>query len=315
MKDLLIAFFGKTLNMSADAVTSLLTEDGTGLKPEALATLLEADKKRVEVFTAEINKLKEEKTTAFDNGHKKATAEVLDARDAELRTKFGIKSDAKGLDLITAIITAEAAKAGKEITDEQVKQHKLYQELQLNSKKELDAAVKVVNDEMTKMKQDLAKKETFNRVKSMALAEFEKLNPIQNPDATIAENQRNRLFFSELEALDYEVDAAGNVTVKKDGKIHVNEHGHPITFADVVKGITISNFGVNAADPRDPPGGKDPKNPGAGGNGSYKVVKPKDRTDYLNQAAKLKAAGMKAEEYSAALKQLDQMWEEVKKAS
>jgi hypothetical protein len=95
----------------------------------------------------------------------------------------------------------------------------------------------------------------------------------------------------------------------------VNEHGHPITFADVVKGITVSNFGVNAADPRDPPGGKDSKKPGAGGNGSFKVVKPKDRNDYLAQAAKLKAAGLKAEDYSTSLQELDKMWEEVKAAS
>ena len=314
MKETLIAFLSKTLNMTADAVTSLLTEDGTGFKPEALATLLDADKKRVEVFTGEIATLKSEKQTAFDNGHKKATAEVLDAKDAELRTTYGIKSDAKGLDLIKAIVGAETAK-GKDITEDQVKQHKVYQDLVLKSKTETDAAVKTVTDQMDKMKQDLMKKETFNRVKSIALTEFEKLNPIQNPDATIAENQRNRLFLSELEALDYEVDAAGTVIVKKDGKLHVNEHGHPITFAEVVKGITVSNFGVNAADPRDPPGGKDPKKPAGIGAGTYKVLKPKDREDYLAQAAKLKAAGMKAEDYSAALKELDNMWEEVKKAS
>ena len=308
MKDQLIAFFGKTLNMSADAVTSLLTEDGTGLKPEALATLLEADKKRIETFTSEIATLKVEKQTAFDNGHKKATAEVMDARDSELRTRYGIKSQAKGLDLINEIVGAETLKAGKDVTEDQVKQHKTYQDLLLNSKKEKDDAIAEVKGQMDKMKQELERKETFNRVKSLALAEFEKLNPVQNPDAVIAENQRKRLFLDELEGFDYDVDASGNVTVKKDGKIHVNEHQHPISFADVVKGIAVSNFGLNAADDRDAPGGKDKPKP-AGGNGTFKVTKPKDKADFLAQSKKLKEAGLKEEEYSKNLNELVKMYE------
>lgn len=302
MKETLIAFLSKTLNMTADAVTSLLTEDGSGFKPEALATLLDADKKRVEVFTGEITTLKSEKQTAFDNGHKKATAEVLDAKDAELRTKYGIKSDAKGLDLINEIVGSETLKAGKEVTEDQVKQHKVYQDLLLNSKKEKDEAIKAVTEQMDKMKQDLERKETFNRVKSLALAEFEKLNPVQNPDAVIAENQRKRLFIDELEGFDYDVDASGTVTVKKDGKIHVNEHQHPISFADVVKGIAVSNFGLNAAEDRGAAGGKGAA--AAGSNGAFKVTKPKDKADFLLQSKKLKEAGLKEDEYSKLLNEL-----------
>lgn len=308
MKDQLIAFFGKTLNMSADAVTSLLTEDGTGLKPEALATLLEADKKRVEVFTTEIERHKNEKKGSYDNGHKTGLAEALDGFEAQVRTKFGNNSKAKGLDLINEIVGAETLKAGKEVTEDQVKQHKVYQDLLLNSKKEKDEAIKTVTDQMDKMKQELERKETFNRVKSLALAEFEKLNPVQNPDAVIAENQRKRLFLDELEGFDYDVDASGNVTVKKDGKIHVNEHQHPISFADVVKGIAVSNFGLNAADDRDAPGGKDKPKP-AGGNGTFKVTKPKDKADFLAQSKKLKEAGLKEEEYSKNLNELVKMYE------
>jgi hypothetical protein len=316
MKELLVQFLSKAYNMQADAAAALFNADGTGFTDDALTKLLEADKAKVEGFNTQINQLRLDATTAFDKGHKKAKSEALDGYEEEIKKAYNIKSESKGLELIKELITANA-KGGKDISKDDVERHPHYQDLVLKSKNETEAAVKLVRDEMAKMQSEQKRKDTLQRTHKLAIDKFEGIGANESTDPKVKSLQRELLLLGVLNGLEYEfdeTDATKEPTVKKDGKLHTNAHGHAITFSDLINDIALSNFGLRAADNRGAAGGRD-SNQGTGNAGdAFKVTKPVNREDYIAQYSKLKASNLDKEAYNKAVIQLDTEWEAVKKS-
>lgn len=230
-KEFLTAFLGKTLNIPADKVASLLNDEGTEIKAEALTELLALDATRVQKF-------KDDNATHFENGQKKATKELMVDFEKKVKEKYGVNSDKKGDELIDEIITTKSN--DKSAVDEtKVKTHEAYVNMQNELNKKI---VETENNWKTKWdthQKEIAKKEVFSGV-------LKKADTIL-PGFALPENEQLKANQKKLLALDlqeYEFEPQGDndfIVKKKDGTLATDEHGNRITYEELVK-TTASKY-------------------------------------------------------------------------
>jgi hypothetical protein len=225
IKEFLSAFLGKTLNLPADKVASLLNDEGTELKPEALDTLLAADATRVQAF-------KTENQTYFDNGVKKATKEVLTDFEKAVKEQYGITSDKKGTELIADLIAAKT-NAGS-LDESKVKLHPSYLALETKMAQAIAEKDKEWKGKYEGFEKQVAKEKTLASVfkkadvllEGFALPENEKLR----------ENQKTLLKI-QLEKFGYQVNGEELIVTDADGKAVEDGHGNKKSFDAIVKEI------------------------------------------------------------------------------
>lgn len=266
LKQTFIKFLMIALGLTAKEAEAKVP-DGTEDFAPILEDLTKAHKLKVEA----------QKTEDFDQGHQKATLEILNKRDEEIKEKYGIKSKKKGAELLDEVIAAKVPdpKNPDSIPADVVKKHPAY----LERERELSTQVKEAKDETaTKVKEvqdSYAQKESFTKVGNTFLDRFRGMNPVLPEDKEKAARQEARLL-KELEASDLvfqlqdgqdplilERAEDGTTKRKEDG------HGNPIKFDDFVRN-TADNFGFEfrAGEPRSTPGGNQntntpPVTPGA----------------------------------------------------
>jgi hypothetical protein len=296
LKELLTGLVSKAYKLDESGVASLFNDDGETLKDDALQTLLNKDVERV----TELTKGSKEK---FDEGYKKAQKEVLSARETEIKEKYGITSDLKGLELIDAVIAATAPNAG-ELTDEQVKKSKPYLDLKESIPTEVQKATKAIADEYNNFKQGVEKTKLLGVVKNKALPLLESWNPILSQNPTVASNQKS-IFERELESLQYRMDGERVILLDEDGKTDkLDAHGQRVDFEKHIRGIADKYYdfkqGVDKGSPEN-------KNDGGNGDGKDKKYVVKDESDFKQQFVTAKTPQEKAGIYTA--------WEQTQKAA
>lgn len=298
--EFLIAFLGTTLNLDKDAVAALLNADGSP-KPEALKTLTEKDAARVAGINA---KGKEQ----FDNGYKKAEKEILTKMEKELKEKYKLTaSDKQGLELIEEIVetTKPAPGKTKEITDDDVMKHPKYKELQLKAEADLKKTKEELEGKLTETQTAQKKRETFEKVKTQALAQLDSMHPIFSSDPVKAANQK-AIFLRELESFEYDVKEDGSITVLKDNKIYKNAHENIVSFKDLAKEIADKYYDYKKAEDRGAP--PPPGDGGAGSGAKVDVKKPTSRKEYDDQVMALRSNKLLADkDKETALIELDKL--------
>ncbi len=236
-KDILIAFLGKTLNRPVEQVAPLLYkkgDDGEALTEElaenALDELIRLDADRVA-------KLKPNTKEFFDNGFKKAEAEISAKHEKMLREKFGIDTEGKlkGDALLDAIKAAMAEKQDAPMPTDKVKIHPDYLAMERAYQKQLEEK----DNEWQNKLRDL--ETTFTREKSWAensgdiRKAFKALNPVLSKDAARAEAQVELFVNTYFRDYDFKPTEDGRKLVMKDGARVDNAHGHPLYLDDLVK--------------------------------------------------------------------------------
>lgn len=225
MKEFLTAFLGTTYKMPAEKVASLFNEDGT-VKDNALQDLLTVDATR-------IASLKSEGQTMFDNGFKKAQSEVLSLREKEIKEKYGVTTDKKGLDLIDEIVTAKAGQK-VEMEPEKVKLHPEYIKLQDDLTNKLKTTETELNQKYKTLEEGYAKEKTFGVISKKAdsilagygLPEDEKLS-----------NNQKKLLHLQLNEYSFQPNGEDFIVVDKEGKVVNDEYGHRKSFDSLVNEI------------------------------------------------------------------------------
>lgn len=279
MNKVLLEFLSKTLNLDEAGVASLFNEDGSP-KDDSLQRFLDLDKARVAKL----------QTGKFDEGFKKAQKETLTKLEKDLKDKFGVDSDKQGVELVEAIVTAKTP-AGPEVTDEMVKKHKVYLDLQESIPTKVKEAVKAKETEFNYFRSQIERKETLANVKAEAQKYFEELKVVLPADAAKAERQKN-LFFREIEAGNYRTETVDGkirvILLNEKGEDDVDEHGNRKDFASIIKAKITDTFEVAASDPKRSPGG-------AGGAGASTVKVPKNKEEYIQAMGTAKDAKERAE--------------------
>jgi hypothetical protein len=255
---LLRALLGKGYKMPKTEIDKLLSEETTDEDGET--QVIEGDQARIGKLTTP------KKGETFQDGYAKAKKEVLTDFEKTLREVYEVDSDATGNELIDAIIAAKAKPGAKEVTEDDVKKHPVYQ----NAEKAHKAALKQVQTEwetkLTERENQYKKGETFNTVASKALAKLTGMNPVLPANAKVAANIQ-RSFLDGLKQFDYEVQG-DRIVVMKDGKVVDDGHGHSLEFDKLIEDhasgfyeFRQNNGGSNGGN------GKNEGSGGAGGNG------------------------------------------------
>jgi len=282
-KELLTGVLTKAYNKTSEEIAELLYEkaadsDEVTLKEGALDLVLDWDLKRVERLKSSATLDK----TQIKNLRDQHIKEIMEDFEKKIKATYGSESTSKGIDLVKEIIDQVSE---CDITDEKVKQHHLYIELEkLKSREDYDALQNDFND--FKLNQD--KISRLTTVKSNVLSIFSNLNPIESQNTVVAQTRRED-FLNKFEQYDYEIQDNGDHLILQHGNRKEDQHGNPVKFTDFVKGIAEQNYDFAQSVPRGSPG----NTPGGNGGGSHIDV-PKDEKEYLARQANLMAKGDKA---------------------
>jgi hypothetical protein len=282
-KKLLRAFLAKVLKKSDGDIDAIL-DASNGTEDSVLAELLDLDKTRV----SELTKPKDGQT--FQDGYKKAKKEVLSTLEQELKDKYEIESDATGIELVDAIVTTKAKTGKKELTEDDVKKHPVYQQAETAHKKALKEANTQWEAKLNEQTTQYKKGETFNVIKSKALEIRNAMQPVIPGNPKVASNVE-AAFISSLNGFEYDLqDNGARIVIMKDGKVVDDGHGHSLDFEKHVKDSAAgyyefkqNNGGGNAGN------GEQGGGSGAGGAGGTSggvkypdgITKPKTYEDLM----------------------------------
>lgn len=292
MDKFFLELLSKILGLDEAGVTALFNADWSP-KDDTIQKLLELDKTRV----ATIQKGK------LDEGYKKAQKEIMSKFETEVKTKFGIDSDAVGLGLVEAIIESKAPR-GDGITEEQVKKSKTYLDLSESIDTKIKDAVKAEKQIHETYKSEVERGKSISVVKQKALTVFESLKPILSTDPAKAAKQKE-LFLQQFEQGNYRLEGERIIMLNADGTDRTDEHAKRVDFESVVKETAASVYDFQVTDPKNSPAGGGAGGAGGGGGAAKPVVK--DEADYMAQFYAAKTPADKIAVTTA--------WEELKTAS
>ncbi len=269
-KEILAQAFKVILDVEEKQVAELFDSEGS-LTDTSLQTILDLDKARIKAIRDENAT---EITAATAKGYSKAQAEILDGKEAEIKKKYGVKSDKKLVDLIDEIIAEKSKGTPGQMTEDEIKRSKPYLDLQdkLTSTEE---TLKAERDaEVEKVKKEFQKKDTLKVVSKFIKEEVRKMNPVLptndkgEVDEVKADLQIQPIVDKLMAENDFSVDEANGkvriVPLDKEQKPRVDGHNRRIEIAALVKTEAEARFTFRKAEPKKTPA--DPKNKGAHGS-------------------------------------------------
>lgn len=254
---LLRAYLAKAYKMQdgdIDAILAASKDDQNAL----MAALLEKDKERV----AELKKPAQGQT--FQDGYKKAKAEVLTEFENSIKEKFGIESDVNGVELIETLVTEKTKGAKpKDLTEDDVKKHPAYQSAEKAFKAQLKQTQTEWEQKLADTQTQFKKADIFAKVKDKALTHLKGMNPVLPTNPKVAANIE-KTFLDSLKDYDFDLqDNGARIVVMKDGKVVDDGHGHSLEFEKLVTENAGNYFEFKANN-----GGGNAGNGGAGNTGA-----------------------------------------------
>lgn len=240
-QEVLNGLLSTAYQMDESGVASLLKEDGSEFKDDALQLLLSKDAERIQSLKPDTKKF-------FDDGYKKAQSETLSKFEREIADSFGLKSENKGIELIKDLVSQFSKDSG--IDEDKIKKSKVYLDAIENLRKESEEMVKQKSLELDNFKSQVETERAFEKVSSEALAIFENLKPILPEDAAKAANLK-RIFVEELKNFKYELRDNAVIILDKDGNGDaLDGHGNRIKFDSLVRQTAEKYFEFYQSDPK-----------------------------------------------------------------
>jgi hypothetical protein len=232
--------------------------------------------------------IKEREKKGFD----RAKSTVLSDLEKQIRKEFSVDdAELQGVDLVRHIAdtTREAAEAkgGKsgKLTDDDVKKHPLFIDLEKAKKKEVEDLKKDFDTKIKAKEDEREYDKLLTDIDSEADKIFSSIGEAVLPeDASIAAKHKKRLLIDELRSFKFQKSENGDIVVlNADGTRHEDKAGNAKGFKDLVSEIAKQNFQFKAGQERKLPGNG---NPPPGGNGGGKEKKytgnaPKDASEYV----------------------------------
>ena len=268
-KESLLYLATKQFNLTEDEAKALLIE-GEELKDNAVDLLLEKDKERIQ-------KLKDDRTTRYNEGFQTAEKKFKTLAEAEFKELTGYKgTEGNFKDMFQLWYADEKKKLAtkKEVTEDDIKRHPLYIQLETGTipKKEYDE-LKTSFDEFKTSQQ---KNQVMGVVTSRAWDVVSARNPILSENPQVAENRR-RDFLAKFSGFEYDLSDENKIIVSKDGKRLEDEHGNFKPFETVVMDLANLNFDFRAQDEKGSAGNKNDK---GGTSGVIISEKPTTAAEY-----------------------------------
>lgn len=292
------ASYLKKIGVEDAKVASLFNEDGTELSETAIDTLLQHDATRVQ-------KLKDDGTKLFNDGHKKGLSEGASKIEKEIVEKYGIKSDKLGIELIDEIIASKST-TGTEIDEEKIKLHPSVVKIVDDLTKQIKNKDKEWEDKFKQRDAQIAKDNLFKEVVNKAKSSVLGLKPILPKDAAKAEKQME-LLVAELLKLEFNKTEDGkDFILAKDGKPVEDAHGNRINFDTYIKSTAETIWDFEQGQQRQSSGNNNDGNGQAGTQGKWTGKVPVTEDEFIAAIGSAKDATERlaiADSYEASKKQ------------
>lgn len=264
-KEVLTGLLSTALQMDETGVAELYNSDGTELNENALQIILERDAQRIAANKPDTKKY-------FDDGYKKAQSETLSRFEKDVLSKYGIKSDKKGIELIEDIVNQY--KQDNPDDPEKIKKSKYYLDAIEQLNKDKAEFERQKNEELEAFKKQVERERLFGSVSEQALVLLDNLKPILPTDAQKATNLK-KVFLKELEGVNYEIREGQVVLLNSDNSDMTDAHGNRIKFDSFVKSTADKYFEFQASDSKGAPNHKQ-------NNQSSTSFKINSQTDFIN---------------------------------
>lgn len=279
MKEDLKALLSKTLNIDDSKFAELVKigEDGK-VEEIKINEILELDKARVkELSTAKEDQLKER----FNNGYAKRKEEGLTEFEKNLRDKFEIQSDKKGIDLVADIVSAKAKSKGGELTPEAIKVSATYLDMMKEMEKKTESAIADAVKPYEEKVSTFERQSVLNVVNQKANGIIDSLNPIFSEDKVKANNQR-KVILDSLGSYNYKIEGDHVVLLNENGEQLTDDHKQPVKFEEKVRNVTENLYDLSTSKKRSGGGGDNEEEDGDEGGKKFKWngVTPKDQKEY-----------------------------------
>jgi len=232
-KKLLFGVLTKTLNKSEQEMTDLLYQkaddsDEIVLKEGALEEILALDVQRVKTIQAGVKPDEKILKDQYSRGKK----EALEGIEKEVRGKYSLESDKTGIELISEAVDSQKKQKPEKLTDDEVKKHPVYLELENNSiRKEEHEKVKTEFDDFKKNQE---KSERMVKIHEYVLKELDLLNPVLSENSEVKMN-RQRDFLAKFDQWDYQLNDGSDPLILQNGNRLEDAHGNPVAWKDFVK--------------------------------------------------------------------------------
>jgi len=235
------------------------------LDPETLASLYnEAGElvdfsKILEMDASRISKYKSDSDSQYKRGIKEA-AEKL---ERELKEKFELDSDLKGVDLIDHLVVSKVEEA-KSAGTKDITKHPEFIKMQVSIDKQLKDRDKEWEMKLQAKETEFNKSRLFEKVREKALLNLTSRNPILPNDPRKAQVWRDT-YLNDLRQANYMEDETGELIVlAPSGEKLQTPHGKNITFDEFEKETAEKYFEYPKAEERSSPGNKEEKSNGTG---------------------------------------------------
>lgn len=186
----------------------------------------------------------------FQEGYAKGKSESLSNFEKQLREKFQITdTDKLGLDLVDQIVTAaKGQQSGQsQLTDDQVRQHPAYLELEKKAKADLKKTATEWETKYNQRESDWTKQQHSAAAKDVLRAELKALKPLLPKSELAANNLLNSFLNSyESQGIEFIKQQDGSYLPVKDGKPLQDNHGYSVSLADLVKRDSAQWFDFEA---------------------------------------------------------------------
>lgn len=284
MKDLVLGFLSKTLNLDKEILAAKIFKTNAEgkvtdeLNEAALQDLLGLDADRVKKLR-EGGASKDE----LENQYKRGKKEALTDLEKSMKSKYDITDEKTGLDLVDAIASKLQ---GAKLDDEKVKMHPLYLGLQDTLSKKLEDTKTEYETKIKGIETDYVRKDTFAKVADRVKSVFDASKPILPADTAKAALIRDE-FVKNFEGYDFEVLENGKILPSIGGKRKEDDHGNPIYLDDLVKIEVTRRWDLKAQDDK---GGGGNNNNGGGGITVPKTLEEKEKAIYNAKTAEERIA-------------------------
>lgn len=246
------------------------------LDPETLASLYnEAGElvdfsKILELDAARITKYKSDSDSQYKRGIKEA-AEKL---ERELKEKYELDSDLKGVDLIDHLLVHKVDEAKASGTKD-ITKHPEFIKLQVSIDKQLKDRDKEWEGKLKTKEAEYNKSRLFEKVREKALLNLTSRNPILPNDPRKAQVWKDT-YLNDLRQANYMEDETGELIVlAPNGEKLQTAHGKNITFDEFEKDVADKYFEYPVSQERSSAGNKEEKSNGTG------FRAPKNEDEYM----------------------------------
>lgn len=234
IEEIMMGLLTKTLNMSEDEIKSLIykedSEDGE-LNDNALEALISKDADRISAIR---DKYKNDK----DDQYKRGQRETAEKFEKDIKKLFDFESELQGEDLLAEAKKQIAKEGGSsdELTDDKVKAHPLYIQLQNEKQREIDSLNQEWENKLNEKENEFTTRVTRSNATSKAIDLIRSKNPRLPEDASKAQ-KRLSVVGNELKNYNWKQDGDTLIPVDDKGHQLVDEHEKPITFDMIVENI------------------------------------------------------------------------------